>query len=47
MAKKIKWSKIYNKDKAYKIVRKQQRQTKYDMVWKNLETNNNNPTANK
>ena len=39
MPKKIKWSKIYNKEKAWKIARKQERQTKYDMVWKNLETN--------
>jgi len=47
MAKKIKWSKIYNKDKAYKIARKQQRQTKYDMVWKTLENTQPTTTANK
>jgi len=47
MAKKIKWKNL-NKDKAYKIARKQQRQTKYDMVWKTLEnTQPTTTTANK
>jgi len=47
MAKKIKWSKIKLKERGWKTARKIASQTKYDMVWKNLETpTTTNKTAN-
>lgn len=45
MPKKIKWKNIYNKEKAWKIARKQERQTKYDLVWKTLEAKPENQPA--